>query len=42
MQLLAFHLDRANRLLKQTQRRIYGCAAPALQRGSIKKSLLGG
>ena len=31
MQLLAFHLDRANRLLEQTQRRTYGCTAPALR-----------
>jgi len=42
MQLLAFHLDCANRLLEQTQRRAYGCAALALRRGSAKKSLLGG
>src|SRR6266581_2875836 len=31
--LLIFHLDRVNRLPKQTQRRVYGCAAPAQQRG---------
>jgi len=42
MQLLAFYLDYANRLLEQTQRRAYGCAAPALRRGSAKKFLLGG
>ena len=28
-----FHLDRVNRLPKQTQRRVYGCAAPAQRRG---------
>jgi len=28
-----FHLDRVNRLLEQTQRRVYGCAAPAQRRG---------
>ena len=33
MQLLAFHQDRANRLLEQTQRRVYGGAARALRRG---------
>ena len=42
MQLLAFHLDCANRLLEQTQRYTYGCAAPALRRSSAKKFLLGG
>src|SRR5437016_3848604 len=33
-----FRLDRVNRLLEQTQRRVYGCAAPAQRRGgsSIK------
>src|SRR5436853_2577279 len=33
-----FCLDRVNRLLEQTQRRVYGCAAPAQRRGgsSIK------
>src|SRR6266702_7681818 len=31
--LLMFHLDRVNRLPKQTQRRIYGCAAPVQRRG---------
>ena len=29
-----FHLDRVNRLPEQTQRRVYGCAAPAQRRGS--------
>ena len=33
MQLLAFHQDRADRLLEQTQRRVYGGAARAQQRG---------
>src|SRR5436853_6971020 len=28
-----FHLDRVNRLPEQTQRRVYGCAAPAQRRG---------
>ena len=42
IQLLAFHWDCANRLLEQTQRRAYGCTAPALQRGGAKKFLLGG
>ena len=42
IQLLAFHWDRTNRLLEQTQRRTYGYAALALQRGGAKKSLLGG
>ena len=32
MQLLAFHQDRANRLLEQTQRRVYGGAARAPRR----------
>jgi len=31
--LLMFHLDRVNRLPEQTQRRVYGCAAPAQRRG---------
>ena len=33
-----FHLDRVNRLPEQTQRRVYGYAAPAQRRGgsSIK------
>ena len=31
--LLIFHLDRVNRLPKQTQRHVYSCAAPAQQRG---------
>ena len=31
--LLIFHLDRVNRLPKQTQRRVYVCAAPAQRRG---------
>src|SRR6266700_1295117 len=36
--LLMFHLDRVNRLPEQTQRRVYGCAAPAQRRvgGSMK------
>ena len=39
---LAFHRDRANRLLEQTQRRVYGCAASALRRGGgVKNSLAG-
>ena len=42
IQLLAFHLDRADRLLEQTQRHAYGCTAPALRRSSAKKFLLGG
>ena len=33
MQLLAFHQDRADRLLEQTQRRVYGGAARAPRRG---------
>ena len=33
MQLLAFHLDCANRLPEQTQRRVYGGAARAPRRG---------
>jgi hypothetical protein len=41
MQLLAFYLDYVDRLLEQTQRRAYGCAAPALRRGG-EKLLLGG
>src|SRR6266571_3124806 len=28
-----FHLDRVNRLPEQTQRRVYGCAAPAQRCG---------
>ena len=28
-----FHLDRVNRLPEQTQRRVYGCAAPTQRRG---------
>ena len=28
-----FYLDRVNRLLEQTQRHIYDCAAPAQRRG---------
>ena len=28
-----FRLDRVNRLPEQTQRRVYGCAAPAQRRG---------
>src|SRR6266568_8803980 len=28
-----FHLDHVNRLPEQTQRRVYGCAAPAQRRG---------
>ena len=28
-----FHLDCVNRLPEQTQRRVYGCAAPAQRRG---------
>ena len=31
--LLMFYLDRVNRLPKQTQRHMYGCAAPAQRRG---------
>ena len=31
--LLMFYLDRVNRLPEQTQRRVYGCAAPAQRRG---------
>src|SRR6266704_2590640 len=31
--LLMFHLDRVNRLPEQTQRRVYGCAAPAQRCG---------
>src|SRR6266568_4823642 len=31
--LLMFHLDRVNRLPKQTQRHVYGCTAPAQRRG---------
>jgi hypothetical protein len=42
MQLLAFHLDRANRLLEQTRRRAYGCAAPALRRGGSGKNFSAG
>src|SRR6266700_7885017 len=36
--LLMFHLDRVNRLPEQTQRRVYGCAAPAQRRsgGGVK------
>jgi len=36
--LLMFRLDRVNRLPEQTQRRVYGCAAPAQRRssGSVK------
>ena len=34
MQLSAFHQDRADRLPEQTQRRVYGCVAPAQRRGS--------
>ena len=30
---MAFHWDRANRLLEQTQRRVYGSAARVLRRG---------
>ena len=30
---MAFHWDRANRLLEQTQRRVYGIAARVLRRG---------
>ena len=30
---MAFHWDRANRLLEQTQRRVYGSAAQVLRRG---------
>ena len=33
MQLSAFHLDRANRLPEQTQRRVYGGTARAPRRG---------
>ena len=33
MQLSAFYWDRADRLLEQTQRRVYGGAARALRRG---------
>jgi len=39
MQLLAFHLDRANRLLELMQRRAYGCAAPALRRGGSARKI---
>ena len=37
--LLIFHLNCVNRLPKQTQRRVYGCAAPAQRRGGggVKK-----
>ena len=34
---LAFHQDRANRLLEQTQRRVYGGAARAQRHGGIVK-----
>ena len=37
MQLSAFRKDRANRLLEQTQRRVYGGAARAPRRGGIVK-----
>ena len=38
-----FHWDRVNRLPKQTQRRVYGCAPLALRQvGAKKKFLLGG
>ena len=43
--LLMFHLDRVNRLPEQTQRRVYGCAAPAQRRGGgggAKNFSLGG
>ena len=42
MQLLAFHWDCTDRLLEQTQRHMYGCAAPALRHSGTKKFLLGG
>ena len=42
MQLLAFHLDRADRLLEQTQRRAYGYTAPALRRGGSGKNFFTG
>ena len=31
---LMFHQDRVNGLPEQTQRRVYGCASSALQRGA--------
>jgi len=39
-----FRLDRVNRLPEQTQRRVYGCAAPAQRRGGggVKIFSLGG
>ena len=41
--LLMFHLDCVNRLPEQTQRHVYGCAAPVQRRGSSAKFfLLGG
>ena len=40
---LAFHQDRVNRLPEQAQRRVYSCAASALQRGGgVESFSLGG
>ena len=39
---LVFYQDRANRLLEQTQRRMYGSASRALRRGGDGKKFLAG